>query len=321
MKVLKPPKLNDGDTIGVIAPSHPVQRFQTMYDQGIRNLKAFGFQVKEGKTVKLSRWDYMAGTSLQRAEDINDMFADGEVKAIICAMGGQVAIQTLRYLDYASIKSNPKIFSGMSDITTFHTAFLAKTGLSCLHQTDIVFGFGADMKSSEALYETGLFFKVTKNTSPLGPLPKFTKWEVWREGKAQARLFGGNIPSLQTLLATSYFPEIDEPIVFFWECTAKPLDKIDQDLTQLRETGLFEKTRGMLIGKIRGEEPDSPGKVRDMTGEVKKVILDAAREYDFPIIANMDFGHYTPNVPLPVGLRVGLDTTGTKVWIDEPYVK
>ena len=321
MKVLKPPKLNDGDTIGVIAPSHPVQRFQTMYDQGIRNLKAFGFQVKEGKTVKLSRWDYMAGTSLQRAEDINDMFADGEVKAIICAMGGQVAIQTLRYLDYASIKSNPKIFSGMSDITTFHTAFLAKTGLSCLHQTDIVFGFGADMKSSEALYETGLFFKVTKNTSPLGPLPKFTKWEVWREGKAQARLFGGNIPSLQTLLATSYFPEIDEPIVFFWECTAKPLDKIDQDMAQFREIGLFDKTIGMAIGKIRGEDPAQPGRVKDMTSEVKKVILEIADEYDFPILANVDFGHYTPNIPLPLGLKASMDTEESKLSIDESYVK
>lgn len=321
MKVLKPPKLDNGDTIGVIAPSHPVQLFQKMYDQGIRNLKAFGFKVKEGRTVNLSHLGYMAGTGVQRAEDINRMFADKEAKAIICAMGGQVAIQTLRHLDYALIKANPKIFSGMSDITTFHTAFLAKTGLSGLHQTDVVFGFGADMKSREAKYEMDLFFKVTKNASPLGLLPKFTQWEIWREGKAEAKLFGGNIPSLQTLLATPYFPKIDEPIIFFWECTAKPLDKIDQDLTQFREIGLFDKTHGMLVGKIRGEEPNTPSTVKDMTNEVKKVILEVAEEYDFPIIANMDFGHYTPNVPLPMGLKASMDTDGTRVWIKESYVK
>ena len=95
MKVLKPPKLNDGDTVGVIAPSHPVPPFQKMYDRGIANLKAFGFRVKEGKTVKLTHMGYMAGTDTQRAEDINDTFAGEEVKAIICAIGGQVAIQIL----------------------------------------------------------------------------------------------------------------------------------------------------------------------------------------------------------------------------------
>ena len=319
--MLKPPRLNDGDTIGVVAPSHPVQPFQQMYDRGIRNLKAFGFKVKEGKTTKLSHMGYMAGTDVDRAEDINDMFADKEVKAVVCAMGGQVAIRTLRYLDFDLIKTNPKIFSGMSDITTFHTAFLAKTALVGLHQTDVVFGFGTDMTSGEAKYEVGLFFRVTKKAEPLGLLPKFTPWEVWREGKAEGRLFGGNIPSLQTLLATPYFPNINEHVIFFWECTAKPLDKIDQDLTQFREAGLFDGTRGMLIGKIRGEEPIASGKVRDMTHEVRKVILEITREFDFPIIAAMDFGHYTPNVPLPVGLSARMDTDGADVWISESFVE
>jgi muramoyltetrapeptide carboxypeptidase len=320
MKVLKPPRLNERDVIGVIAPSHPVSPFQQMYDRGIGNLKAFGFKLKEGKTVKLSHMEYMAGTDIERAEDANDMFADREVKAIVCAMGGQVAIRTLRYLDFDLIKANPKIFCGMSDITTFHTAFFAKTGLAGLHQTDVVFGFGADMKNPEAKYETDLFFKVTKNAEPLGLLPKFTRWEVWREGEAEARLFGGNIPSLQTLLATPYFPEINEPIIFFWECTAKPLDKIDQDLTQFRETGLFDKTKGMLIGKVRGEDPNVADKVRDMTDEVRKVILEITEEFDFPIIAAMDFGHYTPNVPLPIGLKARMETGETNVWICESYV-
>jgi len=320
MRLLKPPRLCGGDTIGVVAPSYPVAPFQKIFDQGIRNLMDLGFKVKEGKTAKLEHMGYMAGTDVERAEDINKMFADKEVKAIVCAIGGQVAIRTLRYLDFDLIKANPKIFSGMSDITTFHVAFLAKTGLSGLHQSDVIFGFGADQKSLESRYEIGLFLKITENAEPLGLLPKFTAWEVWREGEAEARLFGGNIPSLQTLLSTAYFPKIDEQVILFWECMAKPLDKIDQDLTQFREVGLFEKTNGMLIGKIRSAEPDQPGMIKDMTKEVKGVILDIAEEFDFPIIANMDFGHYTPNLPLPLGLRVNMNTEGARVRIDESYV-
>jgi muramoyltetrapeptide carboxypeptidase len=128
LKLLKPPRLEVGDTIGVIAPSHPVQPVQEMYDRGIRNLKGFGFSVKEGKTVKLRYKGYMAGTDVERAGDINAMFADEEVKAIVCALGGSAAIRCLRHLDFDLIRRNPKIFSGMSNITTFHVAFLAKTG-------------------------------------------------------------------------------------------------------------------------------------------------------------------------------------------------
>ena len=326
MRLLKPPRLVEGDTIGVIAPSHPVlPSHQERYNQGIENLRKFGFKIKEGKTVKLQHWGYMAGTDAQRAEDINAMFADEEVRAIICALGGSVAVRTLRLLDYDLIRSNPKIFSGMSNITTFHVAFLAKTGLMGLHQTDVVFGFGADMKSDEAKYETGLFFRVTEKAEPMGLLPQFTEWKVWREGKAEGRLFGGSINSAETLLGTPYYPKLDENIIFFWESIGQPIDELDAKLVHFRESGLFEKTKGMLIGKFREEVPGSSSgsgqSIIDMTDEIKELVLDITSEQDFPIIACLDFGHYTPNLPLPMGIKAAMDTSGTKVWLNESYVK
>lgn len=326
MRLLKPSRLIEGGTIGVIAPSHPVLPVQEKYNQGIKNLKKFGFKIKEGKTVKLQHMGYMAGTDLQRAADINDMFADEEVNAIVCALGGSVAIRTLRHLNYDLIRSRPKIFSGMSNITTFHVAFLAKTGLTGLHQTDVVFGFGADMKSREAKYETDLFFRITENAEPLGLLPAFTKWDVWREGKARGRLFGGSINSAEPLLGTPYYPKLNnEDIIFFWESIAQPMDELDAKLVHFRESGLFDRTKGMLIGKIRGEVPDPSNKsdhrIKDMTSEVKELVLDVTGEYDFPILAGLDFGHYTPNLPLPMGIKATMDTDGARVWLNESYVK
>jgi len=317
MKLLKPPKLDARDTVGVIAPSHPISPFQKEYRLGVKNLKKLGFHVKEGKTVRLQH-GYMAGSDIERAEDINSMFADKEVKAIVCAMGGAVAIRTLRHLDFNLIRANPKVFSGMSDITTFHLAFLAKAGITSLHQSDVIFGFGVDMKSKEGKYETELFLKITRNAKPFGLLPALTRWEVWREGKAHGRLFGGNLPTLESLLATPYFPKLDENIIFFFETMTRPLEVIDNMLVHFREIGLFDKTKGMLIGKIRGEEANI---VKDMTSEVKEVVLDVTNEFDFPIIASMDFGHYTPNLPLPMWLKASLDTEGVRVCIEESYVK
>jgi len=326
MRLLKPPRLVEGDTVGVIAPSHPVlPDHQKRYNQGIENLRKFGFEIKEGETVKLQHWGYMAGTDAQRANDINAMFADEEVKAIICALGGSVAVRTLRLLDYDLIRSNPKIFSGMSNITTFHVAFLAKTGLMGLHQTDVVFGFGADMESAEAKYERELFFRITEKDEPIGLLPAFTEWKVWREGKAEGRLFGGSINSARTLLGTPYYPKLDENIIFFWESIGQPVDELDTKLVHFRESGLFDKTKGMLIGKFREEVPSSFSSsgqsIRDMTDEIKELVLDIASEYDFPIIAGLDFGHYTPNLPMPLGIKAVMDTDGTRVWLKESYVK
>jgi muramoyltetrapeptide carboxypeptidase len=325
MELIKPPRLEKGDTIGVIAPSYPVLPYREKYDQGIENLRRFGFRVKEGETVRLQHGGYMAGTDVQRAEDLNAMFADEEVDAIVCALGGNVAIRALRLLDYGVIRSNPKIFSGMSNITTFHVAFMAKTGLIGLHQTDVVFGFAADMESDEAKYETNLFFKITQKAEPMGLLPALTEWKVWKEGKAEGRLFGGSINSAETLLGTPYYPKLDEDIIFFWESIGQPIDEVDTKLVHFRESGLFEKTKGMLIGKFREEIPDSTSKsgqrIRDMTDDIKQIVLEITADYDFPIIAGMDFGHYTPNLPLPMGIRAAMDTDGTKVWLKESYVQ
>jgi muramoyltetrapeptide carboxypeptidase len=318
MKLLKPPRLMAGDTVGVVAPSLPVLPLQKQYDKGIENLRRYGFKVKEGKTVGLVHMGYMAGKDLQRAHDINAMFADHDVKAIICAFGGEVAIRTLRHLDYSLIRSSPKIFSGMSDITIFHLAFLAKTGLVSLHQTDVLYGFDMDIKSEEAKYEIGLFLKVTQNAEPLGLLPPRSDWEVWREGAAKGRLFGGNMRSIQALLGTPYFPRIDEDILFFWEALAESADRIDQVLAQFREAGLFDRAKGMLIGKIRGEGANA--RVMDMTREVRPAVLELTEEFGFPIIAGMDFGHYTPNLPLPLGLMASMDTSRIQVRLDESYV-
>jgi muramoyltetrapeptide carboxypeptidase len=324
LKLLKPPRLEDGDTIGVIAPSYPVLPFKEKYDQGIRNLKKFGFKVKEGRTVKLQYKGYMAGTDHERADDINNMFSDKEVKAIICALGGSIAIRCLRYLDYDLIGTNPKIFSGMSNITTFHLGFLAKIGLSGLHQSDVVFGFGEDMNSEEAKYETELFFRVTEKAEPMGLLPALTKWEVWREGKAEGRLFGGSINSAETLLGTPYYPKLNEDVIFFWESIGQPLEELDAKFTHFRESGIFNRTKGMLIGKFRDEVPDASSKtgkgIRDRSNEIRELVMDITEDHDFPIIGNMDFGHYTHNLPLPEGIKAEMNTEGTKVWLRESYV-
>ncbi len=317
MRVVKPPRLKRGSVLGVVSPSYTITEVANDYVSGIRSLRGLGFEVKEGGTTRV-REGKMPGSDEERAEEINDMFSDGDVEGIVCALGGRYGLRTLRHLDWDLIGSNPKVFSGMSDISTFHSAFLAKTGLSGLHQSDVAFGFGGDPGSPGWKFETSLFLRITGDSKPLGSLPSLTPWDCWRGGRAEGRLFGGHLPTLRNLMGTKYFPEIDEKVILFFDAICEYFDEVEKILVQFREAGILDKTAGMLVGKIRGERD---GKVMDMTANLRDVVAEITDEYDIPVIAEMDFGHYTPNLPLPLGIRAQMNADLLDVRIIESYVK
>lgn len=61
-------------------------------------------QIESGNIPRVHNWDEV----YEKVEDINEMFANIEVKAIICSQGGQNANAILPYIDYEVIKNNPK---------------------------------------------------------------------------------------------------------------------------------------------------------------------------------------------------------------------
>ena len=50
-----------------------------------------------------------SSTAKEKAEDINEMFQDKEVKMIWCAKGGNNSNTVFELLDYKVIQENPKI--------------------------------------------------------------------------------------------------------------------------------------------------------------------------------------------------------------------
>ncbi len=304
MKVIKPPKLNPGDTIGIVASSLPVlPSFRENYERGKKVINDLGFRIYEGKTIGKIKW-WMSGTPKEVAEDINSMFADKNIKAIIAHTGGYSAISVIEYLDYELITNNPKPFIGMSDVTNFHLALLTKCQMVGFHMDDVTFGMGQDKSGLDKKF----FIKfLTNNTSP-GVINPITKWEEWKKGGVSGHLIGGNLHLLTNLVGTPYFPPIDafDGAILFWEEVGEPLHNIARSLYQLKYLGIFDKIAGMLIGKITYIKPPREREVVPPT--TKEMILDILKDYDFPIMANMDFGHFTVNIPMPLGVKVSFDT-------------
>ena len=123
---VRPKRLTAGDTVALVAPASAT--FQSMdLDIARESLEALGLKVKVGRHL-LARHGYLAGADKDRAADINGFFADSAVNAVLPIRGGWGSARVLPYLDFDTIRRNPKILLGFSDITALLLAVHAKTG-------------------------------------------------------------------------------------------------------------------------------------------------------------------------------------------------
>ena len=99
-----PNRLKKGDTIGVVAPSGPIVGDNIEELENARKIvETDGFKVKFSKNI-FSNTNNYSSTAIEKAQDINDMFRDKEVKMIWCAKGGENSNSIFEYLDYELIK-------------------------------------------------------------------------------------------------------------------------------------------------------------------------------------------------------------------------
>ncbi|HDN91047.1 MAG TPA: LD-carboxypeptidase [Candidatus Aenigmarchaeota archaeon] len=333
MKLIVPPKLKKGDTIAFVSPSAGLAGlFKYRVKRAIRWFREEGFKVKLSENF----WEtgYIAGSPEGRARDLNEMILDEEVKAIISAIGGEHSIQILRYVNFEAFKENPKIFSGFSDITVLHLAFYKISGVQTYYGPMVLTQFGEYPKPSE--YTIRYFYKAVMH-GKIGKIEvvdytdQFLDWKkykrtprrkfkknklLWlREGKAKGRLIGGCMPSILRVTGTSYFPSFHNSIIFLetpeGERAGKPykLEKVDADLSQLREVGIFEKARGLILG--------IPYRyTKQMKQEFYRLVLERLKDYDFPILANVNFGHTDPIITIPYGAQAIIDSEAKELRIE-----
>src|SRR5713226_9119655 len=123
---IKPPALQPGDTVGIVAPASNVKR--ELLEAGCEALRNLGYKPFYFDSI-FDHDLYFAGSAQRRARELEDMFVRDEVRAIICARGGYGSNYLLDLLDLKKIKAHPKIFVAYSDLTTLLTHFSDSVGL------------------------------------------------------------------------------------------------------------------------------------------------------------------------------------------------
>jgi muramoyltetrapeptide carboxypeptidase LdcA involved in peptidoglycan recycling len=322
---MKASRLKPGDSIGIVSPSWGgAGLYPHRVEQGRQYLQSLGFQVKIA-TYALNSSGFVSDTAENRAADIHAMFADPTVRAVVAAIGGDHSCHLLPYLDFDLIRRNPKIFIGYSDITVLNVAIWQKTGLVTFNGPAFLTDFAEYPRMLD--YTERYFLRVLTQDQPAGIVPpsdywteEYLAWEgkkdqerarrlnaspgwTWlKPGYGEGRLIGGCIESLQHLRGTQFWPDWDDAILFFETSEDKPSPAtVDGILMDYQNMGVLGKLRGLLVGRPMGYSEVEKTVLR-------KCILDRMSGYDFPIITDMDFGHTSPQMTLPIGCRAAVDT-------------
>ncbi|MDR3668037.1 MAG: LD-carboxypeptidase [Ignavibacteriaceae bacterium] len=299
MDIIKAKKLNRGDVIGIISPSSPVSDRERL-DGSVSYFESMGYRVRVGKNVLKER-GYLAGTDEERVEDIHSMFLDDEVKLIICLRGGYGAARLLDKIDYNIIKKHPKIFCGYSDITVLQNAIFKKTGLVTLAGPMAGVDFYKDINewTAENFWKTVTSGDPVKISNVDGAGLKSLI-----VGKAEGRLIGGNLSLFSSLSGTEYLPEPKGTILMLEDVGEVPY-KIDRMLNQLRLSGYVERIAGVLLASFTDCIETDPLRKSLTLEEVMSDYFN--NNLHVPVVYNLNHGHVTNNLTIPIGVKVRLD--------------
>ena len=291
---LVPSKLKIGDTIGVVAPSSPIilDNIDEL-NKAKEIVERSGFKVKYSKNIFSNTNGYSA-TAREKAEDINAMFTDKEVKMIWCAKGGNNSNSTFEYLDYELIKKNPKIICGYSDITSITNMITEKTGLVTFSGTNF---------KTIATDETDFSYKQALSRFVDGNLefgPENEEYVTIQKGKAEGKLIGGNLSLTRGMVAGKYSLDFTGKILFLEELGFETdPEATSNNVYYMKQNGVFDKIKGLWIGNYEHES----GIV------LEKIIMDVLDgEYKFPIIKSNNFGHIERKTVIPIGTKAEINT-------------
>lgn len=287
---VRPQALRTGDTIGIVAPASGFRRDE--FEAGCNELRRLGYKPFYLPSI-FERDGYFAGTTQRRLDELHEMFARSEVKAVLCARGGYGCNYLLPHLDLELVRTNPKIFAGCSDITTLLTYLCDAAGLVTFHAPMVA----GDFARSGGFDESSWLAAVSGRDMSFSA-PEVTSLA---RGTGEGVLYGGCLSLLCASLGTPYEIRTQGTILFLEDRAERPY-RIDRMLMQLKLAGKFDGVRGIVFGEmIDCDEPGAPSLM------LQDVILRILGDLAIPIAFGLKSGHVTSGaLTLPIGVRAKL---------------
>ena len=292
-EMIKPPLLQVGDRVAVIAPAGLVDRDKT--ERAIAIIESWGLRVSRGEHL-YERHGIFAGMDGQRLADLQGALDDSSIKAVIYARGGYGMSRIIADVDFNALREEPKWVLGYSDITVLHLFINCKAGISTLHG------------------EMPLNYHKSAGSPSLGTLRRVLfegaldyEWETgpMREGTAAGLIVGGNLSLISNLMGTGIREYLEGNILFIEE-RGEYLYSLDRMISGLALAGVLEKLKGLIVGGLTGMKESD---VRYACG-VNDIIMDSVSGYGYPLAFGFPAGHIKDNRALVTGAPVSFDVSG-----------
>ena len=314
--MIYPEFLKEHDTIGVTAPSDGITDEVKLkrLDNAIKNFKEKGFNIKETPNVRCSVKG-RSSTSKERASELESLYEDKEVNAIITSGGGDFLLEMLSELDFNVIKDNPKWLQGYSDPTGLLFTITTNLDISTIYADNFkTFGMEPWHKSLENnleilkgnIIEQTSFSKYEEDKKLITGLEPFnlTKKVYWKNLNNEdtlnikGRIIGGCLDLITELFGTRFdntkaFLEKykDDGIIWYFDVCELSSESLIRTLWKLKDNGYFKYTKGILFSRVY-----ACNSYYDISYE--EVIYESLKDLNIPIIINADIGHVSPRMTI-----------------------
>jgi muramoyltetrapeptide carboxypeptidase len=313
VSTILPPKIERGQTLGIVAPAGPVDLGKLK--RGLDRLgDAFTLRVADGILAPRSSVvpSYLAGSDAARAAELNAMLADPDVRAIVLARGGYGLMRILADLDASLLQRDPKPIVGFSDATALLSWMHHDAGVRGIHGPMIV--------QLAGLPDEDLAQLIAMITDPRPPGTR--PWFLTPHGTGVHRgpLVAGNLTVVSMLVGTRWALPLAGAVAVFEEVGEKPYE-IDRYLTQLSLTGALAETSAVIVGELtRCYDQALPNGETDPTDAALRTVLERLAAANKPAATGAPIGHGERNEAVPFGAMCELDLDRRTITILEAAV-
>lgn len=296
-------RLKKGDTIGLVAPGYAVK--PEILEKMKETLTEMGFTPFHTNRIH-GNYGYFSNTDKERAADLNEMFKNPEIDGILCARGGYGCTRIMQMIDYQSIRTNPKVLIGFSDITALLNGIYKETGLVTFHGP--VGSTIADAYSKQQFSNTLMHSQYPQRIDNViledEEMIKDVEYERYTitPGQTTGKLVGGSLTLINALIGTPHEIDFTDTIVCIEDVEEAPY-RIDRMLTQLIEGSSFKKAKGVVFGVCAG----CNGSTNSKSFTLKEVLMDRIAPLNIPAAYGMSFGHVPNNFTFPIGINAKWD--------------
>lgn len=296
-----PARVSPGNCFGIIAPAGPARLDA---EQARRWFMQRGYDCHLYPGVDEAQ-GYLAGCDERRLSDLHAAFADPAIAAVMCMRGGYGSMRLLEGLDIDLLRDNPKPFIGYSDATALHTVIQQHAGFVTFHGAML----NADLLGDKQEPTASSLLQQLRGELGAGEQilhPQAHPLTCVLPGSASGRLVGGNLSLLNATLGTLAEVQTHGSILFI-EDVNEPLYRVDRLLTQLRLAGKLHGVRGVLAGDFAGIS----------VAALTPLLLEIFGPLEIPVLAGWRSGHCDPNICLPLGAQVTLDSRRPGLRLDQ----